>query len=331
VSTNWQEETEAWVDDGLIEADQRAALQERLESLPPPSSALPLGPLMTVLVAPASFLLLGSAVALMAALLDPPKEAYDLLIGSAAVLMGAAGALGRFVPSVRPLARGLLAASVPMATWTTMSLTFETEPELFAVVALVPAVVAWFVGWAENSRAITASGAVMIVVATCYATFRVEAIGAGAGVAVACLAAMAAASLLRWALPSRDMVLQVGNPALVFLGAVQISLGRGLFVDWLRAMGVQEAWAVERGLLVLAFGTLTLGIGLAGRSGWTLVPGVLCMALATVWIAFSWGSFIGGAIALALVSAGLFVGALALWLLPWFRDASAQAPTTGTT
>ena len=320
MGTDWQRETQAWVDDGIIEAEQRDAVLERLEQLPT-SSALASGALMTVLVTPAAFLLIGAAVALMAALMDPPKVAYDSLIGGATLLLVVAGGLGRFVPSVRPLARGLLAAAVPTATYTLISTLHELDMPMLALLGVVPPVAAWAGGWLENSRAITASAALLTVMATVYALIAAEVAAAGMLVSFGCLLALVGSLALRLVVPSRDQVLQVGAPALVFLGAILLTLHQSFLGSMLKAAGVRDVWAIEKGLLVLAFGTVSLAVGLLARSGWALVPAVLCMAAATVWLAFTVGSFLGGAVALAVVSLGLFGGATLLWLLPWLRSA----------
>ncbi len=327
MSTNWQAETDHWVADGLLEAEQQAAVLERLEALPT-GNGLALGPLMTVLVAPAAFLLIGSAVALLAALVDPPKAAYDLLIGSSATVFVVVGGLLRFVPSVRPLARGVLAAAVPMATYVVMSLTYRQDPSVLTLLAALPALIGWGVGLLENSRAVAASGAVMTVVATVPAMFAVESQVDNLAVLVACVLALAASAVLAQGLPTRATVLQVGNPAWVALAVAALTMTEAFAGPWLTSLGLHDVWSTEKGLLVLGFGTLALGIGLAGRSGWTLVPSIGCIAFSTVWIAFTFGSFLGGAIALALVSLGLFVGAVMLWLLPWIRSGERGASTS---
>lgn len=326
MTSRWEAETQAWVDDGLITDDQRPALLARLEQLPTPTSALASGPLMTVLMTPAAFLLIGAAVALMAAVLDPPKTAYDLLIGGASAILLVLGLVGRFLPSVKPLARGLLAAAVPTTTYTALSVLHDLDVGLLVFVGVVPPLVAWGAGWAENSRAITATSALMTIAATSYALAQASMNVLLVVVSALCLASLGATTALRLVWPTRDQVLQVGSPATVFLGTIVLVFADTPVRDLLQSVGVREAWGIEKGLLVLAFGTVALGIGLAARSGWTLVPAVLAMSMATVWLAFTVGSFIGGAIALTLVSLGLFAGAMGLWLLPWLRSA-AEVPS----
>lgn len=329
MATDWAATTDAWVADGVIEADQRDGVLARLEALPEPSGALALGPLITVLVAPASFLLIGAVVATLAAVVGPPKAVYDGLLGGYAALLITAGGVGRFVPSIRPVARGLLAAAVPLATGATLSVAEEVHLTGLALVGVLPALLGWAAGLAEGSRALTASASAVTVVAMGFALFDLHGLALGPLVSLLCLGALVATTALRALWPSRDTVLQVGAPALVLLGTVLLVTCEAWFTPALHAVGVRDAWSLEKALAVLGYGTLVLGVGLVGRTGWILVPGVAAMAVATLWVAFTVGSFLGGALALAAVSVGLFGGAVLLWLWPWLREAGPTAPQPG--
>lgn len=310
---DWDALTQGWVDEGLITADQRGPLADRLRALPT-SPSLPMGPLLTVLVAPAAFLMVGSMVAVLAALGLKELVLYDAVVGGSAALLTALGLALRFVPKVQPLARGLLAAAIPMATWVAGRLGDEVGGGVQLVV-LIPPLVAWAGGVLENSRAVTATAATAFTLATWYVCAELHLRESMLAISTLTVFGLFAANLLGRALPARATSLHVGAPALALLGVTLAVVGPSLVPDAWIAPG-SRGWELEKGLTVLIYGVATLAAGMVSRSAWSLVPGVMAIAASTIWIAFTYGDFLGGAIALAVVSVALFALAMVLWVRP---------------
>ncbi|MEQ1506021.1 MAG: hypothetical protein ABMB14_27565, partial [Myxococcota bacterium] len=91
--TDWSAVTRAWVDEGLLREDQRAPILDRLTALPPPTAdpSLPIGPIVTLLLTGAIWLMTGSAIALLAFV----GSGVDTGLTSAVLgLAGAASAVG---------------------------------------------------------------------------------------------------------------------------------------------------------------------------------------------------------------------------------------------
>jgi hypothetical protein len=325
VSHDWQQVTTQWVEDGLIESSQQQPLLERLEGLPR-GSRLSVGPMVTALVPPASVLLVGSCIALLLAAGFDEHLALNLTFSVSGALCLVLGVPLRLVERVRPLGRGLLCSAVLLSTTAVISYAFQWSSFSHLLwLALAPAGLGWLVGWLDGSRSLTATGALMtaVVLTTNHLGF-----GQASALPWLTLPVLALLTMQRPWGPPRATVSQLGAPAMVWVGVVRLLWEDRHTHDWLRTLGIDDPQYFELLSLVLIYGLAVLVIGLVGRSAWALVPGVAIVAIATVSLAFTLGSFVGGALALALVGFGLLALGFLLWLGSSLATATPRAAAT---
>lgn len=322
---DWDQITRAFVDDGLVAEEHRAALAERLRGLPAePAAALPYGPIVTLLVAGAIWLLTGACATVLVVLGADDRTTIGALVSACGVTAFGLGGLLRLAPRLLPLARGGLAAAPPVLTTGAMLL-LGGDPVMGA--AMVPGVVGAAVALAEGGRSTAATSALSAAVAALVWISELRrgwdesAALAALGVAVVLVGVLAVASRR---VPSRAQVLGVTIPAVLLFVLVDVFLtGTHLGPFW---KGIRyQGWMLEKFLELLAAGGLAVLAGALGRSAWTLVPALGLVAVATVGVASTLGSWIGGTIALTLVGAAFLGLAVVMFAVRQAAERRAEA------
>jgi hypothetical protein len=323
-SRDWDALTRAWVAEGLVEASKRETLLERLTNLPVESavsSGLPVGPIVTLLVAGATWMLVGAAVAIAALLHVDDSTLLGLLLTGCAGATAILGGLLRLVPAAKPVARGLLAAAPPVGALGVAA--FVGHAEELDILTVIPGVAGIGIALLDGSRSQAATSSVSVGIAALGSVIalRHRELAATAALPAAVIAIAAVALLARfW--KARSEVLEVLVPAgVLFVAGDVFVTGTHFGPIWHVLRGLDHPWWLEKSLELLATAGALVLAGAVARSGWTLVPAVMLVAVATISLASSVGSWIGGAIALVLV-AGLFLFlAAGLWI--------ARSRTTG--
>ncbi|MEQ1505139.1 MAG: hypothetical protein ABMB14_23090, partial [Myxococcota bacterium] len=185
--------------------------------------------------------------------------------------------------------------------------------------AVIPGLVAFALAVVEGSRATSATAALSTAVGLGFgiATANHHAVPATIAL-VAATGAVVALTIGGRLLPVRAVQLQVAAPSIAAFALVDV-WAMDTLLPWVwRPLGL-DPW-VESWLLQLGFGGIACLAGVIGRSGWALVPGLGAIAFATVGIASTLASWIGGAAALAAVSVAFVAGAAGLWVIR-LRDA----------
>ena len=312
--TDWDAITRTWVEDGIIAEDQRDAVLGRLRAVPAPSAAspLPLGPIVTALVAGAVWMLTG---ALMAFILLIDLQEVEHLVSGVLIAAGCGSAVvglaARPFPRLLAISRGFVAAAPPVVALGCVSLVTDAP---WVAVCILPALAGIAVAVLGGSRATAATSSltlawtVMLTMmslaqANIWANLLVPATGVAIAVA-------AAASRL---VEVRRGALGVLIPGLVMLMTASLFSTDVHFPPVWRSVGMgSEAQLLEKFFeLLLVAGAVVLAGALA-RSPWALVPGLLLIGISTIGVASLVGSWLGGTIALVLVGGAFLVAAIGM-------------------
>jgi hypothetical protein len=322
----WDKITASWVERGWLQAEHRAAVLGELEELPREGAELPMGPVITLLVAGATWLLTGALVTALMLLFvqDPGGYLMSAVIGGPGALALVLGGAMLASPRLLPLSRGFLAAAPPLLTLGTLILAFSLLEGVAATSAvsllyqlvvlpglgcLVGAFVEGSRSWSTTSALSAALGGLVALQVGPYSEQLSLMLGLFALLLVGVL------SFAARLLPQRAATLQVAIPSLVLYLAVNLSMSVMLMRPLWKALGTDWAWGVEKSLLVLLASVVLVGFGAFSRSPFTLVPALLLVGLSTVALAGAVGSWIGGTVALGAVGGLFLAGAATLWVL----------------
>jgi hypothetical protein len=341
---DWDALTRGWVERGLLKAEHRQQVLEELEGQPVAGSELPVGPVITLLVAGATWLLTGALVTALMLLLvqDPGGYLMSAVIGGPGALALVLGGAMLSSPRVQPLARGFLAAAPPLLTMGTLILAFSAlesiEPDsalgLLYQLAILPGLGCLVGAFFEDSRSWATTSALSAALAGLVALQMgpwSELLSLLAG--IVSLLAVGALSALARMMPGRAATLQVAIPSLVLYLGVALSMSMMLMGPLWKALGTDWGWGVEKSLLVLLAAVVLVGFGAFSRSPFTLVPALLLVGAATVALAGAVGSWIGGTLALGAVGGLFLAGAATLWVTrgTGLRGSGVQAEGPGGT
>lgn len=326
MTTDWNGVAGGWVADGLITDGQRAPLVARLEQLETEGErprTLASGALVTALVLAGTWVIVGALEALMHSVARVDSVADWGLLGVSGLLAFLAAAPLRVLAATRPVARGLFAAGVPLGTAALFGLAAEAGASELHLVLVAAPLVAWVIGAMEGSRAVVASSSVSAAVAVIAALAGVRLGSVEVVGVIAAVVGLFGAAVASRVVASRAEALVAGMPALVLLGLVEVYLVTPMFQPVWRAIGLSRWAPLETGMFLLAFALVSLISGLIARSSAAVVPALLCVAVAVVDLAFQVGDVALAAVAMLVTGAGLFALALAVWVLPRLRIASA--------
>lgn len=333
---DWDVVTRGWVDRGLVEEHKREALLDELLAMPQQGQSPPFGPVVTLLIACACWLIVGGlAAGLTSMYAAPPDAAYAIvaLMGLSGVgLMLLGGAL-RAVPRLLPLARGLLTASPPLLSFG-IFVYLDSQPLYVrkdgVFLLLLPPLLSLPVAFVEGSRSFSASSALTLAIAASLATSTSQPehlYVAVAGIGLTLLAA-AALSALTPLLPARSQAFQAAMPSAFLYLLVATLAMPSLFRPLWGSLGIYDVNQIEKSLLVLLEAVILIVFGAISRSGYTLVPAVLLIGGSTVSLAGAVGSWAGGALSLGGLGGLFLVGTSVLWVIR-AREREAPGPSEG--
>lgn len=324
---DWEAITSGWVERGLVQPEHRAALLDELTQLEAARrpSELSLGPVVTLLVTGAIWLLTGAMVTAMVLLgLNDPRGFFvSAVVGAAGGLSLVLGGSMRSSRSVLPLSRGLLAAAPPLLSMALVIVLESMRAQLsglplllIAHLAVLPGLVCLVGAWIEGSRSWASTSA---LAAACAAMAALSIAPRQSGFALvgalAALLVVAGLSGLSRLRPERAMVFQVAVPSVLLYLALATALSATLLGPLWSTLGVRSPWEVEKSLQLLVQAVALVGLGAWSRQAFTLVPAILLVGLATVSLAGAVGSWIGGTLALGAMGGLFLAGASVLWVL----------------
>lgn len=311
---DWDAITRGWVDDGLLDEAQRAPILARLGALTPDRPGLPIGPIVTLLVAGATWLLTGALVTLLLLLAIDDEDAVGGLVSTCGVVALLLGGLMRPATKLLPLARGFLAAAPPLVTVGALPILGDSP---VAALAMVPGLLGVAGALVEGSRATAATASLSLTAGALFALEETADDALWATIAlVPAVAAVAAVALASRFVRARSQVLEVLVPAGILFVAVDVAITAvHLEPLWRTVLPNGHPYAIEKSLEALLIGGFFVVVGAFARSGFTLVPALALVAGATISLATVLGSWIGGTVALALLGGAFLAGANVLWVL----------------
>jgi hypothetical protein len=311
---DWDAITRGWVDEGLLDEAQREPILARLRATPPDAGGLPIGPIVTLLVAGAVWLLTGAVVTLLLLVQLDEEELVGGVVSVCGVLALVLGGVMRAAPKLVPLARGFLAASPPLVTVGAVANLSDTPVSALVV---VPGLVGVAVALLDGSRSTAATASLSLTAGALAAIDAVRDEGLWATlVLLPSLVAVAGAGFAARLVPARAAALEVLAPAGVLFLACDLAFTDVHFAPlWRLVLPNGHPFTLEKGLEGLLVGVVLVAAGALARSGWTLVPALALVAASTIAIATVFGSWIGGTVALALLGGAFLAGASVLWVL----------------
>jgi hypothetical protein len=309
-----------WVERGWVKPEHQADVLRELEGLRPERPELTLGPVITLLVTGAIWLLTGALVTavMLSGLVRDSSVVFSVAVGGPGAVALVLGALMRPAGMVLPLARGLLAAAPPLLTLGLLGMmeaAFGYHGEsLIVYAALLPSLACLLGALVEGSRAWSATSALTAALTALLALQQGPwSEGLSLLASVGALLAAGGLSVLTRLLPQRATTLQVTAPSLVLFLASTLVMSEPQAPALWRAMGMEPL--VEKALLELGAGVVLVGFGAISRSPFTLVPALMLVCVATVVLASMVGSWVGGTLALGAMGGLFLAGAALLWVL----------------